>query len=545
MPAYYNEIDPQKAAWLRELIREKVIADGEVDERSIAEINPQKLAGFTQCHFFAGIGVWSYALRLAGWPDDRPCWTGSCPCGPFSSAGLQKGFLDERHLWPEWFRLVNACRPVIIFGEQVAAAGVVGSADADMQHLLRKQVLYQLSQMASGKRWSSQDMQRLFGDSGEGETESQTGNGSTLCTRIPREQSSVLCDNKMLRDGEAEGIDVRSRQTQGRIDGSDSPGSMRGDRIPIRPERPAQTKPETSERTFHRQNGLFERLYDRQRADSVPSSESSNEHMGRSGGDADTSSVDEESITDDGSEREIAEEAECGDSGPDGGTWIDLVFSQLEETSYACAASVLTASGVGAPHIRQRLYFVAHAADGRRNEGRPSETVGEQPRAKAGGFFSDGSLAHPESERLREARRSGGRSEERSGDSRESGELGNPSGTRFQERECDGRIQRFTLESDPREATERRSHVNGFWRDADWILRKRWNRDDWEWCPTEPGTQSMVDGSAEDIQRMRRKNYETFPLACGVKGRVLKLKGYGDAICAPLAAEFIRCYMTI
>ena len=31
------------------------------------------------------------ALRAAGWRDDRPVWTGSCPCQPFSAAGKQVG----------------------------------------------------------------------------------------------------------------------------------------------------------------------------------------------------------------------------------------------------------------------------------------------------------------------------------------------------------------------------------------------------------------------------------------------------------------------
>lgn len=122
MTAYYNEFDKDKAAWLRELIKSGVIAPGDVDERSIKDVRASDLVGYTQCHWFAGIGVWSYALRLAGWPDDRPVWTGSCPCPSFSAAGKGEGFADARHLWPEWYRLIRECRPSVVFGEQVAAA---------------------------------------------------------------------------------------------------------------------------------------------------------------------------------------------------------------------------------------------------------------------------------------------------------------------------------------------------------------------------------------------------------------------------------------
>lgn len=122
MTAYYNEIDPYAAQWLRNLVDAGHIAPGVVDERSIEDVYPDDLDGFTQCHFFAGIGGWSYALRLADWPDSRPVWTGSCPCQPFSSAGARKGFEDPRHLWPEWRRLIAERRPPVVFGEQSARA---------------------------------------------------------------------------------------------------------------------------------------------------------------------------------------------------------------------------------------------------------------------------------------------------------------------------------------------------------------------------------------------------------------------------------------
>lgn len=128
MTAFYNENDPKAAAWLRELIARGLIAPGVVDERSILDIRPPDLEGFTQCHFFAGIGGWSYALRLAGWPDDRPVWTGSPPCQPFSAAGKGLARGDARHLAPHFAQLVGAARPGVLFGEQVASAAVFGKA---------------------------------------------------------------------------------------------------------------------------------------------------------------------------------------------------------------------------------------------------------------------------------------------------------------------------------------------------------------------------------------------------------------------------------
>lgn len=118
---YYNDNDPKVCAWLRELIAAGLIPKGDVDERSITDVQFAELRGYQQCHFFAGIGGWPFALQLAGWPEDRQVWTGSCPCQPLSCAGLRKGHSDSRHLWPAFYRLISECKPATVFGEQVAS----------------------------------------------------------------------------------------------------------------------------------------------------------------------------------------------------------------------------------------------------------------------------------------------------------------------------------------------------------------------------------------------------------------------------------------
>jgi DNA (cytosine-5)-methyltransferase 1 len=114
---YANDNDAGAAYWLSRL----PIRIDRIDSRSIAEVRGDDLRGFDQCHFFAGIAGWPLALQMAGWPDDASVWTGSCPCQPFSNAGRGRGTDDERHLWPEFRRLIDECRPSTVFGEQVAS----------------------------------------------------------------------------------------------------------------------------------------------------------------------------------------------------------------------------------------------------------------------------------------------------------------------------------------------------------------------------------------------------------------------------------------
>ena len=121
MNAYYNDKDRFVVRWLRNLLAAGYLPQGDVDDRPIEEVEANDVRGYTQCHFFAGLGGWALALQRAGWPADQPVWTGSCPCQPFSSAGKRQGTIDKRHLWPEWFRLITQCLPPTVFGEQVAS----------------------------------------------------------------------------------------------------------------------------------------------------------------------------------------------------------------------------------------------------------------------------------------------------------------------------------------------------------------------------------------------------------------------------------------
>jgi DNA (cytosine-5)-methyltransferase 1 len=232
MSAYYNEIDPKAAAWLRELIKHGHIAHGVVDERSISDVKPNELVGFTQCHFFAGIGGWSLALRKAGWSDDRPVWTGSCPCQPFSAAGARGGMSDERHLWPHWHHLINQCRPATIFGEQVASKDGLGWLDlvsADMEATGYAFAAADLCAAGVGaphirqRLWfvgmADADSQHLLGGSGQGNGAAGKAEGEARKWQRGGDDNCVGSANDRLADAEsirwAEGQSLVGRGLEG------------------------------------------------------------------------------------------------------------------------------------------------------------------------------------------------------------------------------------------------------------------------------------------------------------------------------------------
>lgn len=193
MASYYNENDPKAAAWLRELIKEGLIAPGEVDERSITDVKPGDLTGFIQCHFFAGIAGWSYALRLAGWSDERPVWTCSCPCQPFSVGsvgnGGARGQNDSRHLWPDFFSLARERAPAIVFGEQVASAirwGWLDRAALDFEGMSHAFASAVLPTNAFGAKHQRKRLYWMAHAGGARRQGHQHGNGLSGSTRTPQ-----------------------------------------------------------------------------------------------------------------------------------------------------------------------------------------------------------------------------------------------------------------------------------------------------------------------------------------------------------------------
>lgn len=226
---YYNELDPYAADWLRNLSDAGHIAKGRVDDRSIEDVQPEDI-GDGQAHFFAGIGLWSVALRWAGWPDGATVWTGSCPCQPFSSAGTREGADDARHLWPTWFRLIEQRRPPVIFGEQVASADgrawfaavradletlgySVGAADmcaagVGAPHV--RQRLFWGARLANSDGIGLDREQACSSETGRGLTADDDGDGGMANPDSARPQGRVQCGH---------GANQRAARQDGVVDG--------------------------------------------------------------------------------------------------------------------------------------------------------------------------------------------------------------------------------------------------------------------------------------------------------------------------------------
>ena len=510
MTAYYNEHDAYAAAWLRNLIAGGHIAPGDVDARDIQDVTPDDLTGYTQCHFFAGIGGWSAALRLAGWPDDRPVWTGSCPCQPFSAAGKRSGTDDARHLWPEWFRLIDVCRPPIIFGEQVSGVGGrawLSGADQNLQRLWdRETVLRVLSEegwMSTRHLQDVHDRARAAAPDEEARRQNSTARERAI-VETTAAWACPLCRCKTASQEQGLGILARL----GRHSETSGSRRLRTDGYLVQLGRLSVVG-----RPIARPDRAVEGVHECQCACGAPLHQRDGERVGcaedRRDGEGDHDSQESP-------ERELAALFDGGTEGTDLDTRVAGVRTCLARAGYACGCADLPAASVGAPHIRQRLWWVAERVGvsdgpGRRagivapaaaRHGDPAEST-----SRADGL-ADADVAQSGHGRLQRS----GRLVQPAEDEAAPDRLGDAA--------PHGRVEE---RADARRGRERSAPEGG--------EQRPW--DDSELIP-------CADGRARRIPQSG-----IFPLADGVPGRVGRLRAYGNAICPQVAAVFIRAYRDV
>src|SRR5690606_33855382 len=164
----------------------------------------------------------------------------------------------------------------------------------------------------------------------------------------------------------------------------------------------------------------------------------------------------------------------------------------LEAMGYAVGAADLCAAGVSAPHIRQRLWFVAQRVDHANGGVADSEWFGRRGRDDGRSNGDTGGL-HAETEAT-------------------------GSGAAGRVAHAEGRRVVIRQETE-REAKPSGVGADGFWDDAVWI--------------------PCADGKA------RRIKPGLEPLVDGIPGRVALLRGAGNAIVPQVAAAFVRAYMEV
>jgi hypothetical protein len=350
MRSYYNDNDPFCVEWLKNLIEMKIIADGDVDNRSIQDVTGNDLRGYTQCHFFAGIGGWSYALRLAGVPDDYPVWTGSCPCQPFSVAGKRRGTKDKRHLWPEFRRLIGECRPPLIFGEQVASKDGrewLSGTNPNLQRVRDREAIFRVLCELEGV--TSKQMQGLH-EAAAAAIWADSKRSKEARVQFLEAQETGLCIGRDCEEpGKTEGNTIQSYS--GEDTGNYRCRSLSDDRHSIQ-----FVGGQDMGQSISGSNRLFSGIHHGQCEGCPLLPECHGEYLGSQQNLRDSKCDKKESAR---AEQYIAEQIRREIERENVEVFQSGVRSDLEALGYAVGGADLCAASCGAPHIRQRLYWVA------------------------------------------------------------------------------------------------------------------------------------------------------------------------------------------
>ncbi len=218
---------------------------------------------------------------------------------------------------------------------------------------------------------------------------------------------------------------------------------------------------------------------------------------------------------------------------PDGREWLAGVRNDLEGLGYEVGAADLCASGVGSPHIRQRLYWVANA-NGARFKRKAGERLSKawRPAIRPANCGAVGRMAYPDEcsnigsiARVNQPPRTDGIQKDAIG-------IGNPNSSGRHTGGATVATAGHGNAVEPASNAVRMGHAN----DQGWQGRnERIFQCEHQWPP---GASNLVvlceDGKA------RRFEPGSFPLADGFSGRVGLLRGYGNGIVPQLAAEFIK-----
>jgi len=166
--------------------------------------------------------------------------------------------------------------------------------------------------------------------------------------------------------------------------------------------------------------------------------------------------------------------------------WLDGVSTDLESENYACGATVLGAHSLGAPHIRQRLYWVGNSVmSGCKT--RNTVTIG---------------------------------TESQSTQSQDTGSFGSVNGVADAKGEGSQRRIRGGADS---QREDQHGHAGCSGADS-------WS--DYDIVPCGDGKTRRIEPGSP-------------PLANGVPARVVRLRGYGNAIVPQVAAAFIQAYIDV